>query len=99
MPFNGTRVKISHPLAGYMEHFMLIGGIDEKSKISADTRSYDPDMWSDDVIKLPHYLHKSLPTPLAYASVGHIDRVVILCGGIGGSVGTATKDCRDLLLR
>ena len=82
-----------------MDHFMLIGGIDEKSKISADTRSYDTDMWRDDVIKLPHYLHKRLPTSLAYASVGHIDRTVILCGGIDGITGTASKDCRDLVVR
>ena len=78
---------------------MLIGGIDEKSDISADTRSYDPDMWSDDVIKLPHYLHKSLPTSLAYASVGYINRAVTLCGGISGTTGTATRHCRDLVLR
>ena len=48
---------------------MLIGGIDEKSDISADTRSYDPDMWSDDVIKLPHYLHKSLPKLCSHKAV------------------------------
>ena len=78
---------------------MLIGGIDEKSKITADTRSYDPDMWTDDVIKLPKNLHKTVPTSLAYAAIGRIDKAVILCGGIGGPSETATKDCRDFLLR
>ena len=78
---------------------MLIGGIDEKSKISATTRSYNPDMWSDDVIMLPHYLHKSLPVSRAYAAVGLIDGAIILCGGIEGLTGRATKNCRDLYIK
>ena len=73
---------------------MLIGGMDETAEISASTRSFDPDMWTDDLVKLPPYLHKPLPTSLAYASVGNIDRAVILCGGIGGPSGTATNQCR-----
>ena len=80
---------------GYMEHFMLIGGIDENSKIYASTRSYDPDMWTDDVVMLPHYLHKSLPISLAYTAVGLIDGAIILCGGIERPTGRATKTCRD----
>ena len=82
-----------------MEHFMLIGGMDETAEISARTRSYDPDMWTDDLVKLPPHLHKPLPTSLAYASVGHIDRAVILCGGIGGPTGTATNQCRCEVIR
>ena len=82
-----------------MEHFMLIGGMDENADISAKTRSYDPDMWTDDLVKLPPHLQKPLPTSLAYASVGHIDRAVILCGGISGPTGTATNQCRHAVVQ
>ena len=80
---------------------MLIGGIRAEGSVGpvnlAKIRSYDPDMWSDEVIELPATNQKPLPTPLSYASVGIMDGAGILCGGYEGSLasgGTATKSCR-----
>ena len=84
-----------------MSHFILIGGMlaqGSSGPVSlAKIRSYDPDMWSDEVIKLPTANQKPLPVPLSYASVGTMEGAVILCGGYEGTLGSgggATKSCR-----
>ena len=81
---------------GYMSHFMLIGGLlGESQENLATTRSYDPDGWSDKVIKLPPALHKTMHTSLSYASASITDGAVVLCGGYEGGESTPTKSCRD----
>ena len=79
-----------------MSHFILIGGhVGGSFENLATTRSYDPDVWSDKVIKMPPTLHKALHTPLSYASVGITDGAVVLCGGYEGGESKPTKSCRD----
>ena len=75
---------------------MLIGGLlGESEENLATTRSYDPDGWSDKVIKLPPVLHKTMHTSLSYASASITDGAVVLCGGYEGGESTPTKSCRD----
>ena len=77
-----------------MSHFMLIGGnVCGTWENLATTRSYDPDVWSDKVIKLPPTLHKALHMSVSFSSVSITDGAVVLCGGYEGS--TPTKRCRD----
>ena len=80
---------------------MLIGGVLAQGTGGpvnlAKIRSYDPDMWSDNVIELPAANQKPLPVPLSYASVATIEGAVILCGGYEGTLGSGgrvTKSCR-----
>ena len=69
-------------LPAYMDHIIIVGGVDSSGKTLAETRKFDQEMWTDGLIKLPGYLHKIINTPLAYACVGRVGGAVILCGGV-----------------
>ena len=77
---------------------MLIGGIDTSEKLSAETRKFDQENWTDGLIKLPSYLHKNMSTPLAYASTGRVGGAVVICGGVDGiNPWSVTDKCWTLL--
>ena len=81
-----------------MDHIMLIGGIDTSGRLSAETRKFDQENWLDGLIKLPSYLHKNMPTPLAYTSTGRVGGAVIICGGVDSiNPWSVTDKCLTLL--
>ena len=88
---------MSKYLPAYMDHIILFGGIDSSGKLSAETRKFDQDKWTDGLIKLPSYLHKNMPTPLTYASIGRFGGAAIVCGGVDGiSPWSVTNKCWTL---
>ena len=81
-----------------MDHIMLLGGIDATGKIMAETRKFDQEKWTEGLVKLPDYMHKNMPTPLAYASAGQVGGSVIICGGLVGiAPHSVTDKCWTLL--
>ena len=75
-----------------MDHVMLIGGVLSSGNITAETRKFDQEKWTDGLIKLPDYMHKPMATPLAYASAGRVGGSVIICGGLGGITSQSASD-------
>ena len=81
-----------------MDHIIFIGGLDSTGQIIAETRKYDQEKWTDSLVKLPGYMHKNMPTPLAYASAGQVGGSVIICGGlVGMDPQSVTDKCWTLL--
>ena len=79
-----------------MSHFILIGGhVSGSLENLATIRGYDPDGWSDSVVKLPPTLNKNLQQPFSYAIASITDGAVVLCGGYQGAERTPTNSCRD----
>ena len=85
------------PLA-YMDLIILIGGIGTTGDLLAETRKFDQEKWTDDLVMLPNYLHKKLPSQLTYASAGKVGGAPIICGGVDGIVPWSVTDkCWTLL--
>ena len=85
-------------LSAYMDHVIIVGGVDSNSEVLAETRKFDQEKWTDGLVKLPSYLHKNMPTSLAYASIGRVGGAVIICGGVDGiNPWSVTDKCWTLL--
>ena len=84
--------------SAYMDHVIIVGGVGYSYNVLADTRKFDQEKWTDGLVKLPSYLHKNMPTPLAYASSGRVGGAVIICGGVDSiNPWSVTDKCWTLL--
>ena len=82
----------------YMDHLIIIGGVDFNAEVLSETRKFDQEKWTDRLVNLPGYLHKNMPTPLAYAAAGRARGAVIVCGGVDGTnPWSVTDKCWTLL--